>query len=196
MAHYIKLRFSDDLPALPSARRLEQLARADRLALRCRFGEPCDPRRLIELYDVRQVLETYPDYQAHFGRDMSDAFSGLRWSGALLNVGNNDHLILVNPEHSDARRALTIGHEFGHLACGHRPITFVENGGLIQTRYSDEQELEAFGYGLAVLIPYAPLVQMLQQGASLPAIAHHYQVSVAAVRMRVNLTSLNGVCLL
>jgi Zn-dependent peptidase ImmA (M78 family) len=193
MTKHIHLRFSDDMPASSHWRHIEQLARADRMTLRYRFGEPCDPRRLIELYDVRRILETYDDYQKHFQRPMVGAFDQLPWSGMLLHIQDGEHLILVNPDHLVLRRNLTIGHEFGHLACNHQPISVAMNGGMPQSRYSDDQELDAFGYGLAMLLPYAPLLQMLRQGATAVGIAHHYQVSVQAVEMRLRLTGLWGV---
>ncbi len=57
-------------------------------------------------------------------------------------------------------------------------------------RYSDEQELEANCYALAILLPYAPLLQILKQGASTKAIACHYGISKDAVEMRIKITGL------
>ena len=102
---------------------------------------------------------------------------------------NGEHMIMINPEHSLSRRTFTIAHEFGHLVFGHRAI-FVAAKGMPQSRYSDEQELEAHSYGLAVLLPYAPLLQILRQGASAQGIALHYGVSTAAVEMRLKITGL------
>jgi IrrE N-terminal-like domain len=59
-----------------------------------------------------------------------------------------------------------------------------------QSRYSDKQELEAQSYGLAVLLSYAPLLQILRQDATAQGIVHHYGVSVAAVQMRLKITGL------
>jgi Zn-dependent peptidase ImmA (M78 family) len=64
--------------------------------------------------------------------------------------------------------------------------------GMRENRYSDEQEREATAYGAALLLPYAPLLQILRQGAPMRGIAHHYGVSVAAVEMRLKFTGLWG----
>lgn len=190
MTKRIALKYSDDMPAAPFWQKAERFALADRRSLDYRFGEPCDPRRLVEIYDVSRILETIKDYNAHFGRNLAGEFVE-RWSGVTLHVTDGNHLILINPDHSLARRTFTIAHEFGHLVFGHRPIR-IEGGAMPEVRYIDEQEFEAYGYGLALLMPYAPLLQMLRQRASLRGIAYHYGVSVPALEMRLKLTGLWG----
>lgn len=187
----IVLQYSNDMPASPYWRSVEKLARTDRQSLGARFGEPFDPRRLTEIYDVGQILETFDNYRCNIGIDMISTFDGLeRWSGLLLGFEDGNHLILVNPNHSLERRNLTIAHEFGHLARSHKPLEISLNGELSEVRYSDEQERDAYAYGLAILLPYAPLLQMLQQRCSLVAIAKHYGVSLQAVEMRIKLLGL------
>jgi hypothetical protein len=189
----IYLYYSNDLPAWPAARWIERLAREDRRSLGYRFGQPFDPRRLTMIHDVSRIVETYEDWVAHCGGNLNGAFANLDgWSGLLLQVRDGEHLMLVNPAHSSTRRTLTIAHEFGHLALGHRPITIENDGGMRETRYSDDQEREATEYGAALLLPYAPLLQMLRQGAPIRGIAHHYGVSIAAVEMRLKFTGLWG----
>ncbi len=188
MKKYIRLRYSNDLPGIPLQRDIEKLALADRRTLGCRFGEPCDPRRLVKFHDVKKILETYDEYAAHYGRSLQGEFED-RWSGTTFCIKNGDHIIMINPEHSLSRRTFTIAHEFGHLVFGHRAI-MIATEGMPRFRYSDEQELEAHSYGLAVLLPYAPLLQILRQGASAQGIALHYGVSTAAVEMRLKITGL------
>lgn len=193
MGKRIVLHYSDDVPASPDLRYVEKIALADRRSLKCRFGEPCDPRKLIKLYDVCDILETYEAYEAHYERSLNGEFKGIpKWSGLALNVGNGEHLIMINPDNHHVRRTLTISHEFGHLALGHRPIHIDSHQGMPKPRYSDDQEIEAYMYGLAVLLPYAPILQMLEQGASVRGIAHHYQISQQAVNFRLNKTGLWG----
>ncbi len=191
MKRRITLRYADDTPGYSLMRRIEKLALADRRALGCRFGEPCNPRHLLQFHDVTRILETFEDYRSHFGRDLQGEFEE-RWSGVTVHIQNGEHLILINPTHSLTRRNFTIAHEFGHLVFSHQPISIAEEGKL-QVRYSDEQEFEAHGYGLAVLLPYAPLLQMIRQGASIGGIANHYVVSAAAVEMRLKTTGLWGI---
>lgn len=188
MKKYIQLRYSNDLPGIPFQRDIERLSLADRRSLDYRFGEPCNPRHLIKLYDVRQILETNEEYQMYYGRTLRHSFAKC-WSGTTLHIKDGEHLIMINPEHSTSRRTFTIAHEFGHLALSHQPIT-ISHDGMPLSRYSDEQELEAHSYGLAFLVPYAPLLQMLNQGASVQSLAYHYGISIAATEMRIKITGL------
>ena len=188
MIKNITLHYTNDLPSTTWVRRIEKLALADRRTLRYRFGEPCDPRRLIEHQDVSHILETYEQYQAFYGRSFHGTFEK-RWSGATLHIKSGEHFMLINPEHSQTRRTFTIGHEFGHLVFQHHPI-YIEGTNMPLPRYSDEQELEANCYALAILLPYAPLLQILKQGASTKAIACHYGISKDAVEMRIKITGL------
>jgi hypothetical protein len=188
MTKYIRLRYSSDLPAIPRQRDIEKLVLADRRSLHRRFGEPCDPRQLIKFHDVKKILETHGEYATHYGRSLRGEFEE-RWSGTTVGIKDGEYLIIINPEHSRSRRTFTIGHEFGHLVFGHRAITITKEG-MPQSRYSDEQELEAHSYALAILLPYAPLLQMLRQGASTQAIAYHYGISAEAVGMRLKTAGL------
>ncbi len=54
----------------------------------------------------------------------------------------------------------------------------------------DVQEWEAHNYALALLLPYAPLLQLVQHGISLEQIAHHYGISAKAVEMRLKVSGL------
>ena len=191
MGLHIMLRHSDLRPAQPLLRETEVLVRDDRIALHCRFGEPCNPRRLADIYDVSEILETYADYEVHYGRSVDGEFESVaRWSGATIPTRDSNHLVLINPEHGTCRRTVTIAHEFGHLARNHHPISVGTSGSMPETRYSDDQEWEAWMYALAILLPYAPLVQMLDQRATVRGIAYHYGVSTAAVDMRLKTTGL------
>src|SRR5438067_1521489 len=97
----ITLRRSDESPASPRMRFWERLADADRQALGLRFGEPCDPRRLIVHHDVSIFLESYSDYASFFGRDIDDAAAWLAgldcWSGITIAVRAGDIMIMLNP---------------------------------------------------------------------------------------------------
>ena len=160
---------------------VERLAREDRRSLGCRFGQPFDPRRLTTIQDVRCIVETYEDWSIHCGGNLHGTFADLdSWSGLLIQVRDGDHLMLVNPAHSRTRRTLTIAHEFGHLALGHRPIIIENDVGMRENRYSDAQEHEATAYGASLLLPYAPLLQMLRQGASIRGIAHQASIMASA----------------
>ncbi len=189
----ITLVYSEDWPASPFFRDIERIALADRESLGLCFGQPCDPRDLISLYDVEDIVETYEQYESNASISlMSDLRTIDRWSGLLVELPSGNCLMLVNPNHPIARRNLTIAHEFGHPALGHRQLMLDPGSNLERTRYGDDQELEAFDYGLAVLLPYAPLLQILRQGAAASSIASHFRVSEEALEMRLKRVGLWG----
>ncbi len=195
MALRVSLRPRDDTPPTPFARLMERLAQADRRALGLRFGEPCDPRRLIELHDVECILESFTDYAAFLDvgvDEVAATFAGLdRWSSVTVAIAPGSLLMLVNPCHGPRRRRFNIAHEFGHLVLGHRPVMVDRcDGPLVHGRYSDADEHAAYAYALALPLPYAPLVQILADGASDSAVAKHYGVSLEAVHMRLKLVGL------
>lgn len=191
----INFQPSRDMPVDPRTKHIERLALADRECLGLGFGEPCDPRRLQQFYDVTDLVETFIDW-AHYLRQPVDAaaaaLAGLDdWSGLTVSRTQSDHVIFVNATHTVTRRTLTIAHEFGHLVHGHRPIYVPHTNGCIkETRFSDSQETEATSYALALLLPYAPLIQLLDQGATNSAIASHYGISEQAVEARLKLARL------
>jgi hypothetical protein len=196
MAHVVRLQYADDWPVYPAYRQIERLAAADRETIGCRFGEPCDPRRLVDIFDVDSLLETKDAYEQLFQRPMNGTFDGLvRWSGITMETPGGSYLMMINPTHSAARRALSIVHEFGHLVRNHKPVRVDLANGITVTRHSDQQEKEATLYGLGVLVPYAPLYQMLRQGATIRGIAHFYGVSMEAIvmKMKMKLTGLWGI---
>lgn len=200
MSQRIVLHYSEDLPGHPGLRRLERLALADRQALGLRFGEACDPRRLAAWHDVEAIVETYEDYQRCLGAPVDQIAAAIAnlvdaWSCLMIAGAGGQYLMLVNPHDAPTRRTLTIGHEFGHLTCGHQPVRLdpidLDDGlALRQPRYSDAQELEAFDYALALLVPYAPLLQLLTAGLPPVAIARHFGVSPDAIAMRLSRLSL------
>ena len=61
---------------------------------------------------------------------------------------------------------------------------------MIVPYYSQKQEDEAYGYALALLLPYAPLRQYLASGAPHQVIADHHGVSLQALQMRLQLVGL------
>ncbi len=199
MPRRIELRYSEDLPSNPALRRLERLALADRQTLCLPFGAPCDPRRLLDWHDVAAILETYDDYARWLGISVDDVAAAIAdlvdaWSCLMLACASGQYVMLINPYNACARRTLTIGHEFGHLTCGHQPLGLdpiaLDDPTLRQPRFSDAQELEATDYSLALTVPYAPLMQLLEVGMPMGQIAGYFGVSDEAVKMRLNRLSL------
>src|SRR5437773_2657161 len=108
-------------------------------------------------------------------------------NGRSSGMGQRIHLY-----YSDDLPAWPAARLIERLALCDRPIIIKNDVGMRENRYRDAQEHEAIAYGASLLLPYAPLLQMLLQGAPMRGIAHHYGVSVAAVEMRLKFTGLWG----
>jgi hypothetical protein len=174
---------------------MERLALADRRALGLRFGEPCDPRTLIQLYDVDRILESEDDYADYFNlspEEVAELCSGLdSFSAVTLATPGANWIMLVNPAHKRRRATIDIAHEFGHLVRGHHPSWVSTDGTDLRRRIrSEEQETEAHAFGLALLLPYAPLLQLLDAGAPRMAIADYFGVTTETLDMRLKLAGL------
>jgi Zn-dependent peptidase ImmA (M78 family) len=117
------------------------------------------------------------------------------WSGALLRIPEDGGALLVNPTHARMKRTLTVARELGHAALGHQAHALVEpDAPLGMFTAADpaegtraEEVAMANAYALALLAPYAPLLQLLEQGLSLSQIAAHFGVSVSTLTQRVRL---------
>jgi hypothetical protein len=197
------------LPPVTQAREIERLALADRAELGLAFGEPCDPRRLAPRYDAVPVVEIWEEWETFLhvqrlearvlprGLDASRVLlRGLdAWSGALLRIPEDGGALLVNPKHARMKRTLTIARELGHAALGHQAHTLVEPDAPLGVFTATDpaggvravEEEAANAYALALLAPYAPLLQLLEQGLSLAQITAHFGVSVSALTQRLRL---------
>src|SRR5689334_7330288 len=57
------------------------------------------------------------------------------WSGSVIVLPGDRHLILVNPSHASSRRQSTIMHEIAHILLKHQPMRI---GGILVREYSKE----------------------------------------------------------
>jgi Zn-dependent peptidase ImmA (M78 family) len=81
-------------------------------------------------------------------------------------------------------------HEISHIERKHVAVsvTLSENGLLLLSDYSDEQEQEADWYAAALLVPRDSLLAMKSRGLSTSEIANHFGVSEALCEWRLRMT--------
>ena len=99
--------------------------------------------------------------------------------------------IIFNDAHTPKAIRTYLMEEVFHLRLGHRPDilrTYAEAG--IYRTYSQAKENEAYGCGVAALVPYGGLEAMLADGEHISRIAEHFIVPVSVVQFRVEATKL------
>lgn len=114
------------------------------------------------------------------------------WSAFTLQEGSA-YLVIVNPQHPPTRRQNDLMHEISHIELKHVAVnvTLSENGLLLLSDYSDEQEQEADWYAAALLVPRDPLFAMRHRGLSTGDIANHFGVSEALCEWRLRMTGVD-----
>jgi uncharacterized protein DUF955 len=111
------------------------------------------------------------------------------WSAVTLSAGRK-RLVLLNPSHSDARRASDLMHELSHLMMGHEPsrAEVTEDGALLVNTYDGRQEEEANWLAGTLLLPRPALLQIRSQNTDLARAAREYGVSEDMLKYRLNVT--------
>ncbi len=113
------------------------------------------------------------------------------WSGGALVLPNGDHVILINPNHSQARNASTIAEEIVHIKLDHK-LTRLEfsSSGLLLKGYNQSKEMQAKAVAAAMLVPYKALIRATQRGVPIEQIADHFKVSTELVKFRLKVKRL------
>jgi len=169
----------------------EKVALQQRSELGLRATDPLDPLRLanhlgVLVWTAREV----PGLNARSLRILTQEDRD-SWSAVTLCTPSKD-LIILNPTHSDGRRASDILHELAHLIVGHEParIDITEDGLLVLNTYDQKQEDEAKWLSGCLLLPRPALLFILKQRFDLRVAAKRYGVSVAMLTYRMNVLGL------
>jgi hypothetical protein len=101
--------------------------------------------------------------------------------------------IVFNDVHSPMQVRVNIMEELFHLRLGHEPdiVSLVPVDGQRRT-YCPKKESEAYGCGIAALVPFGGLHAMLAGQAHVTRIAEHFAVPVDVVHERIAATNLGG----
>lgn len=181
-------------------------------------GSPISPRqRAIEAHAARlrfelnladtvplehdQALELIPNCSVHAIKNINgldfESINHFRLSPnqvcAFAHRCPDGHtLIVFNDVHPAPLVRVFLMEEFFHLRLGHPPdrIRLYPSDGIHRT-YDEIKENEAYGCGLAALLPYHGVSDMLSSGLDLRRIAEHYVVPVKIVEERIALARLS-----
>lgn len=137
----------------------------------------------IPIYNIFEFIPN-PENIETFNKEVS-AFK------LLTRQGNT--IIVYNPNHSSKRQQSDVIHEICHIICDHKEkiyeLNYILPRGL---RYLDPvQEEEANCLGYTILLPKPCLFWALKRNMSLADISEHFQVSIEATRLRLNMTGLS-----
>lgn len=111
------------------------------------------------------------------------------WSAVTLSSGERD-IIILNPAHSRARKASDLTHELSHILLAHEAarVDVAEDGSLVLFTYAQKQEDEANWLAGCLLLPREALLTIRRDGHDLKAAARAYEVSLAMLQYRLNVT--------
>lgn len=117
---------------------------------------------------------------------------GQSWSAFTLRIGNR-HLVLVNSSQSPPRVNSVIMHELAHIALGHElhSASVSDDGYLIPSNYSQDQEDEADWFGGTLLLPRPALLRIRRDGLSDAAAMNKYLTSEEMLKWRFRMTGVD-----
>jgi Zn-dependent peptidase ImmA (M78 family) len=170
----------------------ENVARQQRRNLGLVPSAPLDPYVLakhlgIIVHSVEDVPGLSPDCLRILLYHDADS-----WSAVTLS-SNNRNVVILNSSHAPTRLASDLVHEIAHILIGHTPsrIDLTEEGLLMLSTYSRQQEDEANWLAGCLLLPRDALVLIRNQRQDLAAAAKKYGISMDMLRYRINVTGVD-----
>lgn len=117
---------------------------------------------------------------------------GPSWSAFTLRIGNQ-HLIVFNSSQSPPRQNSVIMHELAHIVLGHElhSASLTDDGHLIPSNYSQDQEDEADWLGGTLLLPRPALLRIRRDGLSDAAAMNKFQASEEMLKWRFRMTGVD-----
>ena len=153
--------------------------------------EPLEQDRALNLIPNCQVwaLKNIPRLPFEFVNHFRTA--GYQLGAFAYQDADGDHQIVFNDAHPPAQVRVHIMEEFFHIRLGHPPdvVRLYPSDGQHRTHNNDKED-EAYGCGIAALVPFGGLEALLARGLDLHRIAEHYVVPLDVVDLRVAATKL------
>lgn len=117
---------------------------------------------------------------------------GQSWSAFTLRIGSR-HLVLFNSSQSPPRINSVIMHELAHIALGHElhSASLSDDGHLIPSNYSQDQEDEADWLGGTLLLPRPALLRIRRDGLSDAVAMDKFQASDEMLKWRFRMTGVD-----
>ena len=114
------------------------------------------------------------------------------WSAVTL-ASDGKHVIILNSSHAPTRLASDLVHEIAHILIGHKParVDLTEDGSLMLSTYSRQQEDEANWLAGCLLLPRDALVIIRRQRLDLPTAAKKYGTSMDMLKYRINVSGVD-----
>jgi Zn-dependent peptidase ImmA (M78 family) len=169
----------------------ERVALQQRRELNLKPVDPLDAHRLAEHLSILVwTADQIPELDAECLRVLIQEDSD-SWSAITLCTGTKD-LIILNPVHSEARRASDMMHEIAHILIGHEParVDVSEDGLLLLNTYDKKQEDEAKWLAGCLLLPRDALLLIRRLRIDAATAAEKFGVSQPMVEFRWNVTRL------
>ena len=170
----------------------ENVARQQRRNLNLAPADPINPRALaahlgVEVHTVEEVPGLSPDCVRILLHEDADS-----WSAVTL-CSDGKSVIILNSSHAQTRLASDLVHEIAHILIGHSPsrIDLTEDGSLMLSTYSRQQEDEANWLAGCLLLPREALVLIRRQRLDLAVAARKYGTSMDMLRYRINVTGVD-----
>lgn len=138
-----------------------------------------------EVWALKNVPRLPYEHVVHFRTE------GFQCGALAFKDADGDLRIVFNDAHPPAAVRVHLMEEFFHIRLGHPPDTirlYPQNG--IHRTHDYAKEDEAYGCGIAALVPYGALEAMLAHGAHIARIAEHFGVPVSVVELRISVTRL------
>lgn len=156
-----------------------------------RIHEPLDPFELakalnVEVWDISTVQGISAETLKHLSSAAGD-----EWSA--VTVYSNDRLIVVlNPRHSEARKASDLMHELAHVIREHAPATMISTDyGFMLRTFDKRQEDEADWLSASLLLPRAALTYCKARQIPPEQVLSTYGVSQQMYKYRMGVTGVS-----
>lgn len=163
-----------------------------RAALGLRAADPLPAERLAGHIGLRVLdIGSIPGLSVRSLRQLTEVDPGA-WSAVTMAVGQA-RVVVVNPAHTEGRRANDLMHECAHVVLNHSPPQALRlaSGPLMLSAYDKQQEAEADWLAAALLLPRPALLRIVQSGIDQEAAAQRYRTSLPLLRMRLDRTGVN-----
>jgi hypothetical protein len=172
-------------------------ANAERISANIRLELGLDPRSALcpwRLADHLRITVFYPADLKVPANDLKqltiidpDSWSGLTVKAAGLAA------VILNPTHPKTRQRNTLMHEISHVHLGHvgNRVDVSEQGLLLVSDFSKEQEDEANWLAACLLVPREALLACRREGLSGAQICSKYGISHPLCEWRLRMTGVD-----
>lgn len=190
-----RLNFLPEPPVSEKFRQYEQLAlRIRSFAGLSGIHDKLDPYLLAQSAGLRVVPLDAIDGLTDDIKAVLQSPNGAWSGGATPMLPDGTRVVILNPNHSNSRKAATLMEEVCHVLLGHKHTELSAGGSGTDNAHRTHNkhiEEEAYSVGAAALLPYRALICNLLRNQSIKSIAVHAGVSQALVRYRIRVLKLS-----